>query len=123
EMRERLRVGEIVDGDELDVGDALLCRCSDDLSSDAAEAVDPYANGHVVVCSDWSAGIADRRRSAKGHDADDPGARIEQRGSALTECGARGDDVIDEHQVRTANRVPLGRGHRKRARNVVSPLL
>ena len=51
EVRERLRVGEVVHGDEVEVGDALLLRGAEDLPPDAAEAVDADANGHASPIS------------------------------------------------------------------------
>jgi hypothetical protein len=45
-VRERLGVGEVVDGDEVEVGDALLLGGAEDLAADAAEAVDADADGH-----------------------------------------------------------------------------
>ena len=52
EVRERLRIGQVVDGDELDVGDTLLLRGAKHLSSDASKAVDANANRHpfVLLC-------------------------------------------------------------------------
>ena len=46
EVRERLGVREVVDRDEVEVGDALLLGGAEDLAPDAAEAVDADANGH-----------------------------------------------------------------------------
>ena len=45
-MPERLGDGDVVDGDELDVGAGGLGG-PEDITADAAEAVDPYADGHV----------------------------------------------------------------------------
>src|SRR5262249_21935310 len=50
EMRERLRVRQIVDGDEVDIRNTVLPRRAQDLTSDAAEAVDADANGHSCNC-------------------------------------------------------------------------
>ena len=44
-MRERFRVGEIVDADDLDVG-AALEGCSKEVASDAAETVDANLHAH-----------------------------------------------------------------------------
>ncbi len=49
QVRERLRVGEVVHRDEVDVRDSLLLRGAKDLPSDAAEAVDADANCHSVL--------------------------------------------------------------------------
>ncbi len=43
-VRERLGVGEIVRGDEFDIG--VVQAGANDVSSDAAEAVDPYFDCH-----------------------------------------------------------------------------
>ena len=40
EVRERLRVGEVVHRHEVEIGDALLLRRAHDLSADASESVD-----------------------------------------------------------------------------------
>ena len=45
QVGERLVVGDVVDGDELDVG-AGLVRGAEDVAADAAEAVDPDAYWH-----------------------------------------------------------------------------
>ena len=49
QVRERLRIGQVVHRDELDVGHSLLLRGAKHLPSDAAEAVDPNANRHSVL--------------------------------------------------------------------------
>ncbi len=51
EVRERLRVGQVVDGDELEVLDVALGEGADDAASDAAEAVDGDLRGHGGGCS------------------------------------------------------------------------
>ena len=45
QVPERPRVGDVVDGDDLDVR-ARLVRCAEDVAADAAEAVDPDAYSH-----------------------------------------------------------------------------
>ena len=45
QVGERLRIGEVVDGDDVDVG-ARGLRGADDVAADAAEAVDADAYGH-----------------------------------------------------------------------------
>src|SRR5205085_1977760 len=47
QVGERLRVREVVDGDEVDVRTGRL-RCPEEVPADAPEAVDPYAYGHAV---------------------------------------------------------------------------
>jgi hypothetical protein len=59
EVGERGSVGDIVDGDDLDVGAGLDGR-THDAASDAAEAVDSYAGGH-----DGSFGSAFKSRRSK----------------------------------------------------------
>ena len=46
QVTERLRVGQVVDGDDVDVLTALT-KCSEEVAADAAEAVDPDADGHL----------------------------------------------------------------------------
>jgi hypothetical protein len=44
---ERLRVGEVVDGDEVDVAPPRLLGGAEDVAADAAEPVDGDADGQV----------------------------------------------------------------------------
>ena len=46
EVRERLRVGQVVDGDDLEVRDLALVQRADDAATDATEAVDGDLRGH-----------------------------------------------------------------------------
>ena len=111
QVRERLRVGEIVDGDELDVGNALLLGGADDLPADAAEAVDADANGHdleSLLCEARSP-IAGAR--PKVTITDDACARGEQGGRRTRQGRRRRDDVVDEDDVRATQR---RRGRRRR---------
>jgi hypothetical protein len=46
EVRERLGIREVVDGNDFDIRNLLLLRRAEDLPPDAPEAVDSYTNGH-----------------------------------------------------------------------------
>ena len=46
QVRQGGGIGEIVDGNEVEVSDALLLGGAKHLAADAAEAVDAYANSH-----------------------------------------------------------------------------
>ena len=48
QVTKRRGVGEVVDGDELDVG-AALDRSADGETTDAAEAIDAHSNSHSVL--------------------------------------------------------------------------
>ncbi len=51
QVRERLRVGQIVHRYEIEVRDPLLLRRAHDLAADASESVDPDFDGHRSDCS------------------------------------------------------------------------
>ena len=46
QVRERLRVGQVVDGDDLDVGDPALDERADDAASDPSETIDSDFRRH-----------------------------------------------------------------------------
>jgi len=48
EMGHRLRVAEVVQRDDLDIGAQLLLR-AEEVAADPAEAVDAYSNGHGML--------------------------------------------------------------------------
>ena len=48
EMRECVRIGQVIDSDELDVGNRLLPRGPKHLTSDTSKPVDANANSHSV---------------------------------------------------------------------------
>jgi hypothetical protein len=49
EVCERVRMSQVVHGDEVDVGDALLLGGTKHLSSDSSKSVDANAYGHSVL--------------------------------------------------------------------------
>jgi hypothetical protein len=53
----RLRVAEVVDRDDLDVGAELLL-CAEEVAADPAEAVDAHPDCHAVVASVVSCAFA-----------------------------------------------------------------
>jgi hypothetical protein len=61
QVRQRLRVGEVVDVDDLEVLDVALGKRADDAAADAAEPVDGDLGGHV--------GPRDRQGSGAGQAA------------------------------------------------------
>ena len=69
QVRERLRIREIVHGDEVDVRDTLLLRGAKHLTSDSSEAVDADANSHSVLSPVRLAPVAECGRPAEGHEA------------------------------------------------------
>ena len=102
EVRERLRVREVVDGDEVEVRDALLLRGAKDLPPDAAEAVDADANCHAVSILRKAADHSRSGRPAECHVADDARAALQERGGARVQRRGGRDHVVDEHDVRAA---------------------
>jgi hypothetical protein len=63
QVRERLRVGQVVDGDPLDVG-VLGLGGTEEVAADAAEAVDPDAYGHAVsVLPEGRGDLSEGRRT------------------------------------------------------------
>src|SRR5258707_1407236 len=55
-MREGLGIGDVVDGNELNV--AVINRSTHDVAPDAAEAVDTYLDGHSSSGGVWDCGRA-----------------------------------------------------------------
>jgi hypothetical protein len=49
QVRERVRMSQVIHGDELDVGDTLLLRGAKHLPTDSSKSVDTNANSHSVL--------------------------------------------------------------------------
>src|SRR6185437_193770 len=116
QVRQRLRVGEVVHAHELDVGDALLPRSSDLLPPDTPEPVDPdpYAHSRLL----WLPPVAQRRCPSEGHETNNACTAVAERGRARVQSRSRRHHVVDDDEMGAAERVTGHSRRRERARNV-----
>src|SRR5205814_1063965 len=85
QVPERLGIGEVVDGDPLDVG-PLLLRGAEHVAADATETVDPDPYGHAFVPLLYDVRKRARRPALPALGGPDPGAQ--QAISAVRVAGA-----------------------------------
>src|SRR6202163_2274547 len=121
-MRQRLRIGEVVHRNEVEIGDALDLRRANDLTTNASKAVDTNPCCHSVSSVRLKP-IPTRMSSAECHVTDYPGTRLVEHLRAGIESRGCSDHVVDQNDVSAAHFLDLLLAGAERARNVVQPFL
>jgi hypothetical protein len=116
-MRQRSRISEVVDRDEIEICNSLLFRSAKYLSSYSSKAVDADSYRHCVFFL-WNEPIARRWGAAESHVADRSRSRCKERARRRTERRSGCHYIVEKHWMRAAYVLASIGMDRKRSGNI-----